>query len=145
MTVLAHGIGGRADLPVPLTLALYGAGLVVALSFLALVLLVVVGLARRAPTTWWAWAAGSVAGLVVLGSYVYPVIVEPLFSDVRPMTAGPLREDLEKSMANMAATENPTRRAIEESAPGSVIMIDAGGNIGGGAVGEAAADSDAWR
>ena len=39
MTVLAHGIGGRADLPVPLTLALYGAGLTVVVSFLALVLL----------------------------------------------------------------------------------------------------------
>ena len=39
MTVLAHGIGGRADLPVPLTLALYAAGLVVVVSFLALVLL----------------------------------------------------------------------------------------------------------
>jgi hypothetical protein len=37
--VLAHGIGGRADLPVPLTLALYGAGLTVVVSFLALVLL----------------------------------------------------------------------------------------------------------
>ena len=39
MIVLAHGIGGRADLPVPLTLALYGAGLTVVVSFLALVLL----------------------------------------------------------------------------------------------------------
>ena len=39
MTVLAHGIGGRADLPVPLTLALYGAGLTIVVSFLALVLL----------------------------------------------------------------------------------------------------------
>ena len=39
MTVLAHGIGGRADLPVPLALALYGAGLAVFVSFLALVLL----------------------------------------------------------------------------------------------------------
>ena len=39
MTVLAHGIGGRADLPVPLALALYGAGLAVVVSFLALVLL----------------------------------------------------------------------------------------------------------
>ena len=60
----------------------------------ALVLLVVVGLARRAPGTWWAWAAGSVAVLVVLGSYVYPVVVEPLFSDFRSLAAGPLREDL---------------------------------------------------
>ncbi len=39
MTVLAHGIGGRADLPVPLALALYAAGLTVVVSFLALVLL----------------------------------------------------------------------------------------------------------
>jgi regulator of RNase E activity RraA len=48
----------------------------------------------------------------------------------------PLREDLDKAMANLAAQENPTRRAIEESAPGSVIVIDAGGDIGGGAVGD---------
>lgn len=39
MTLLAHGIGGRADLPVPLSLALWGAGLTVVLTFLALVLL----------------------------------------------------------------------------------------------------------
>ena len=37
--VLAHGIGSRTDLPVPLALALYGAGLAVVVSFLALLLL----------------------------------------------------------------------------------------------------------
>jgi hypothetical protein len=37
--ILAHGVGSRADLPVPLALALYGAGLAVLVSFLALVLL----------------------------------------------------------------------------------------------------------
>ena len=36
---LAHGVGSRADLPVPLGLALYGAGFAVLISFLALVLL----------------------------------------------------------------------------------------------------------
>jgi hypothetical protein len=35
-TVLAHGVGGRADLPVPFWLALYGAGIAVVLSFAAL-------------------------------------------------------------------------------------------------------------
>ena len=39
MSVLAHGVGSRADLPVPLFLALYGAGLAVVVSFLALTLL----------------------------------------------------------------------------------------------------------
>ncbi|MGH3647717.1 MAG: hypothetical protein ACRDTM_11165 [Micromonosporaceae bacterium] len=36
MTFLAHGIGGRSDLPVPLWLAAYGAALAVAMSFLML-------------------------------------------------------------------------------------------------------------
>jgi hypothetical protein len=39
VNLLAHGVGSRADLPVPLTLALYAAGLAVLVSFLALVLL----------------------------------------------------------------------------------------------------------
>jgi len=39
MIVLAHGVGSRADLPVPLALALYGAGAAVVVSFFALVLL----------------------------------------------------------------------------------------------------------
>jgi hypothetical protein len=39
ITVLAHGVGGRTDLPVPFWLALYGAGIAVVLSFAALVLL----------------------------------------------------------------------------------------------------------
>lgn len=34
--VLAHGVGGRSDLPVPYWLALYGAGIAVVLSFAAL-------------------------------------------------------------------------------------------------------------
>ena len=36
LDVLAHGVGGRTDLPVPFWLALYGAGIAVVLSFAAL-------------------------------------------------------------------------------------------------------------
>ena len=39
MIVLAHGIGTRTDLPIPLALTLYGAGIAVAISFAALLLL----------------------------------------------------------------------------------------------------------
>jgi len=37
--ILAHGVGGRTDLPVPLALALYGSAFAVVISFLALVVL----------------------------------------------------------------------------------------------------------
>ena len=39
MTVLAHGVGSRTDLPVPVSLAIYAAGLAIIVSFLGLVLL----------------------------------------------------------------------------------------------------------
>lgn len=36
MTLLAHGLGGRSDLPIPLWMAIYGAGAAVVISFFAL-------------------------------------------------------------------------------------------------------------
>src|SRR5688572_25883473 len=36
LDVLAHGVGGRTDLPVPFWMAMYGAGIAVVLSFAAL-------------------------------------------------------------------------------------------------------------
>jgi STE24 endopeptidase len=60
----------------------------------ALLLLAVVWLARRAPRTWWAWAAAGAAALVVVGSFLYPVLVEPAFNRFDPLSAGQLRADL---------------------------------------------------
>jgi STE24 endopeptidase len=65
-------------------------GLVVTVA----VLLLVVGLARWQPH-WW-WATGAVVGalLVVLVSFAYPVVVEPVFNKFTPMTDSPLRTSL---------------------------------------------------
>jgi STE24 endopeptidase len=60
----------------------------------AAVLLAVVWLARRAPRTWWAWAALVAAGFVVVGSFLYPVLIEPAFNRFEPLPAGQLRSDL---------------------------------------------------
>ncbi|MGY1707546.1 M48 family metallopeptidase [Geodermatophilus sp. SYSU D00697] len=60
----------------------------------AVVLLALVWLARRAPRTWWAWAAGMAAGFVVVGSFLYPVVIEPAFNRFDPLPAGQLRTDL---------------------------------------------------
>ncbi|MGY1632166.1 M48 family metallopeptidase [Geodermatophilus sp. SYSU D01186] len=60
----------------------------------ALALLAVVWLARRAPRTWWAWAAGAAAAMVVIGSFLYPVLIEPAFNSFRSLPAGQLRTDL---------------------------------------------------
>ena len=60
----------------------------------ALVVLAVVALARRAPRTWWAWAAAGVAGLVVVGSFLYPLVIEPAFNRFEPMPPSALRSEL---------------------------------------------------
>jgi STE24 endopeptidase len=60
----------------------------------ALGLLVLVVLARRAPRTWWAWAAGVAAVLVVAGSFLWPLVIEPAFNRFTPMPPGQLRSDL---------------------------------------------------
>ena len=37
-----------------------------------------------APRWWWAWAATGAAGLAVLLSFVFPVLVEPVFNKLHP-------------------------------------------------------------
>lgn len=51
-------------------------------------------LTRLAPSWWWAIGAVGAAALVVLLSFVVPVLVEPLFNTFRPLPVGLLREEL---------------------------------------------------
>jgi len=69
-------------------------GVLVGTATASLVLLLVVGLARALPRTWWAWGALGTATLVVAGSFAYPLLVEPVFNDFQSLPQGELREDL---------------------------------------------------
>jgi len=51
-------------------------------------------LARTTPDWWWVWAGLGAAGLAVLLSFVFPVLVEPIFNRFTPMPGGPLRDQL---------------------------------------------------
>ncbi|MEV4637334.1 M48 family metallopeptidase [Actinoplanes sp. NPDC049548] len=60
----------------------------------ALALLGFFAVTRLAPRWWWAFGAVGAAVLVVLLSFVLPVVVEPIFNKFTPMAAGPLRTEL---------------------------------------------------
>jgi STE24 endopeptidase len=60
----------------------------------ALALLGLFFLIRRAPRWWWAWAAGGAASLVIVGSFLWPVVIEPAFNRFVPMPTSELRADL---------------------------------------------------
>ncbi len=55
---------------------------------------VLLACARRWPTAWPAVAGALLAGLVLLGSFVYPVVVEPLFNSFTPLPEGQLRTEI---------------------------------------------------
>ena len=59
-----------------------------------LVLLGFYTVVRLAPRWWWAFGAAGAFLLVVLLSFVLPVVVEPVFNKFTPMAAGPLRSEL---------------------------------------------------
>jgi STE24 endopeptidase len=60
----------------------------------ALGAVLVVGCARRWPRAWPAVAGGLLGSLVLAGSFVYPVVVEPLFNTFTPLPAGSLRTEI---------------------------------------------------
>jgi STE24 endopeptidase len=57
----------------------------------SLALLVLVGISRRSPRWWFAWAGAVALVLSLAGSFLYPVLVEPLFNRFEPMSAGPFK------------------------------------------------------
>ncbi len=69
-------------------------------------LLVLLGVARRWKRAWPAIAASLVAALVVLGSFVSPLVIEPLFNDFASLSDGELRSDCARR-----SSRSRTRRA----------------------------------
>ena len=63
-------------------------------ALLLLVLVLVVQMARRWPRRWWAPAALAAGALVLIVSFAYPLVVEPLFNRFTSLPAGPLRTDV---------------------------------------------------
>jgi STE24 endopeptidase len=65
-------------------------------------------LTQFAPLWWWAFGAAGAAALVVLLSFVFPVLVEPVFNRFSPMPAGLLRDEL----VAMAARDGMVAREV---------------------------------
>jgi len=68
--------------------------LLVSAVFALLVLAGFYTLTRLVPRWWWAYAAACAALLVALLSFVFPVLVEPIFNKFTPMPDSPLRTEL---------------------------------------------------
>jgi STE24 endopeptidase len=88
----------------------------------ALALLGFYAVTRYAPRWWWTFAAGGAAALVVLLSFVFPVLVEPIFNKFTPMPEGQLRTEL----MDMAARDGvPVRDVLVADASRRTRAVNA--------------------
>ena len=71
-----------------------GRGFAVSTVGTLVALLLLVAMARWLRRIWWVVAAVAAAGLVVLVSFLYPLIVEPVFNEFTSMEDGELRTSL---------------------------------------------------
>jgi len=88
---LAYGLSDEAWGPWTVDLL---KSLVLSIVISGLLLLVLVGCARHWPRAWPAVAGAILGALVMVGSFVYPVLVEPAFNHFTPLQDGPLRTQI---------------------------------------------------
>ncbi|HSF27343.1 MAG TPA: M48 family metallopeptidase, partial [Actinomycetes bacterium] len=93
----------------------------VSTGLLLVVALVFYAVARATPH-WWVWLSGAAAVLVLVVSFAYPVVVEPLFNKFTPMPAGQLRD----SLVQMARTDGvPVRDVLVADASRRTTALNA--------------------
>jgi len=61
---------------------------------LGIVLLAFYGAGHFSPQWWWAWAAALLSVVSVLLTFIFPVVIAPIFNKFTPLEDGPLRERL---------------------------------------------------
>jgi Zn-dependent protease with chaperone function len=85
-------------------------GLAVALVFGGLAVIVLYGVLRRAPKTWWLWGSLTAMLLLVLGEIVAPIYVAPLFNTYKKLEDPRVREPI----LSLARANGITARDVYE-------------------------------
>lgn len=85
---------GLTNQPLPAFLGDLGAGFLIRAIVTILAVAVIVGCARRW-SRWWPGIAGLALGaLILIASFAYPVVIEPVFNDFESLPAGSLRSQV---------------------------------------------------
>jgi len=100
--------------------------LIVVLIFLPIVLLILYWVFRIAPKTWWLWGTAVIAVFGMLGSFIFPVYIAPLFNKYNSVTDPAIRDPI---LAMARANEIPVDQVYEFDASRQTKRISA--NVAG--------------
>jgi STE24 endopeptidase len=101
-------------------------GLIVALIAFSILLVVLYGVFRRAPKTWWLWGTAVVVVFGMLGNIIFPVYVAPLFNKYKAITDPAIRDPI---LTLARANEIPVTQVYEFDASRQTKRISA--NVAG--------------
>ena len=68
--------------------------LVIALIGLSIVLAVLYAVFRRAPRTWWMWGTVAAVVLMMIGSFLAPIYILPVFNKYKPLQDPAIRDPI---------------------------------------------------
>ncbi|QBE67559.1 M48 family peptidase [Pseudoduganella lutea] len=68
---------------------------------LAVMLMLLYALIRRAPRTWWLWSSALTSTMIVFAIVIAPVTIEPMFNEYKPLASG-RNHDLITALASEA-------------------------------------------
>ena len=100
-----------------------GAVLFIALSIL---LVVLYGVFRRAPRTWWLWAVAVIALFSMIGSFIAPVYIAPLTNNYQPLNDAAVRDPI---LQMARANEIPVNQVYQFDASRQTNRVSA--NVSG--------------
>jgi STE24 endopeptidase len=114
-------------------------GLVLSVVFGSLLIWLLYAAIRRTGRRWWIWGTGIVAVFLVLGVFVGPVFISPLFNEYTPLPASPVRTAiLSMARANgvpadnvylVDASKQSKRISANVSGLGSTIRVSLNDNL----------------
>ena len=114
-------------------------GLGLSLLFGSLVLLALYAAIRRTGRSWWVWGTAIIAVFLVIGIFVSPVFISPLFNKYTPLPEGPVRDQiLSMARANgvpadnvylVDASKQSKRISANVSGLGSTIRVSLNDNL----------------
>ncbi len=88
-------------------------GLAVGLIGSSMLLIVLYGVFRRAPRTWWIWGTAVAVAFLMFGALIAPVLIEPLFNKYKPLEDAGIREQI---LAMARANQIPVKQVFEVDA-----------------------------
>jgi STE24 endopeptidase len=114
-----------------------GLGLIICFGSLLLMLVYLV--IRKVKKNWWIWGCGLVVLFLIIGMFIFPVFISPLFNSYKPLAEGKLKNDIlsmarsngipAKDVYQFDASKQSSKISANVSGFGSTIRISLNDNL----------------